>query len=292
MDQRLRFFEMRLRLQPRRRPQALNKLLTQGLEYHQLTSPSHLSSALLLLRPSLSLSLPSAPLYSLAPRSEVQQIATSPSPRRDFVCKPDGGHKPSDHPDDPKSNRPEQRTAIVARELARYKVAIARFSEQDQLEDVVTGYTFFWDAGVAFAIRNDIDWFDDNDAVISRAEEIQGYVFAAIKAVCSPTAKATAPLLIADGSTLFTEKTQNLLRWSKQFRSILNRPSPSPTPLIARLPQVETNADLDLELTLHENIKAVQQFSSEKTPGSNAIPAKIYKRRGPQLIDPLTALFQ
>nr|VZI45782.1 unnamed protein product [Spirometra erinaceieuropaei] len=73
-------------------------------------------------------------------------------------------------PDSPRSNRPERRTALVARELARYKVDIAalsetRFSEQGQLEEVGAGYTFFWsgrpraerrDAGVAFAIRNDI----------------------------------------------------------------------------------------------------------------------------------------
>ncbi|VDL88472.1 unnamed protein product [Schistocephalus solidus] len=57
----------------------------------------------------------------------------------------------------------------LTRELARYKVDIAalsetQFSEQGQLE-VGAGYTFFWssrpkverrDAGVAFAIRNDI----------------------------------------------------------------------------------------------------------------------------------------
>ncbi|BHF82136.1 hypothetical protein SprV_0802527300 [Sparganum proliferum] len=69
-----------------------------------------------------------------------------------------------------RSNRPERRTVLVARELARYKVDIAalsetRFSEQSQLEEVGAGYTFFWsgrlrperrDAGVAFAIRNDI----------------------------------------------------------------------------------------------------------------------------------------
>nr|VZI25723.1 unnamed protein product [Spirometra erinaceieuropaei] len=73
-------------------------------------------------------------------------------------------------PDNPRSNRPERRTALVARELARYKVDIAalsetRFSEQGQLEEGGAGYTFFWsgrpmseprDAGVAFAIRNDI----------------------------------------------------------------------------------------------------------------------------------------
>ncbi|BHF60466.1 hypothetical protein SprV_0100343100 [Sparganum proliferum] len=70
----------------------------------------------------------------------------------------------------PRSNRPERRTAVLARELARYKVDIAAlsetlFSEQGQLEEVGAGYTFFWsgrsraerrDAGVAFAIRNDI----------------------------------------------------------------------------------------------------------------------------------------
>nr|VZI41559.1 unnamed protein product [Spirometra erinaceieuropaei] len=72
--------------------------------------------------------------------------------------------------DNPRSNRPERRTALVVRELARYKVDIAalsetRFSEQGQLEEVGAGYTFFWsgrpkaerrDAGVAFAIRTDI----------------------------------------------------------------------------------------------------------------------------------------
>nr|VZI35811.1 unnamed protein product [Spirometra erinaceieuropaei] len=72
--------------------------------------------------------------------------------------------------DNPRSNRPERRTALVARELARYKVDIAalsetRFSEQGQLEEVGAGYTFFWsgrpraerrEAGVAFAIRKDI----------------------------------------------------------------------------------------------------------------------------------------
>nr|VZI47847.1 unnamed protein product [Spirometra erinaceieuropaei] len=72
--------------------------------------------------------------------------------------------------DNPRSNRPERRTALVARELARYKVDIAalsetRFSEQGQLEEVGAGYTFFRsgrpraerrNAGVAFAIRTDI----------------------------------------------------------------------------------------------------------------------------------------
>nr|VZI42250.1 unnamed protein product [Spirometra erinaceieuropaei] len=73
-------------------------------------------------------------------------------------------------PDNPRSNRPERRTTLVARELARYMVDIATlsetpFSEQGQLEEVGAGYIFFCscrpraerrDAGVTFAIRNDI----------------------------------------------------------------------------------------------------------------------------------------
>ncbi|BHF77807.1 hypothetical protein SprV_0602092100 [Sparganum proliferum] len=60
----------------------------------------------------------------------------------------------------PKSNRPELRTALVARELVRYKVDIAalsetRFSEQDQLDEVGVSYTFFWNGRPGFAIRND-----------------------------------------------------------------------------------------------------------------------------------------
>ncbi|BHF72947.1 hypothetical protein SprV_0401601900 [Sparganum proliferum] len=69
-----------------------------------------------------------------------------------------------------RSRQLQRRTALVTRELARYKVDIAafratRFFEQDQLEEFGAGYTFFWSgrprpkrpyAGVAFAIRNDI----------------------------------------------------------------------------------------------------------------------------------------
>nr|VZI45265.1 unnamed protein product [Spirometra erinaceieuropaei] len=50
--------------------------------------------------------------------------------------------------DNPRSNRPERRTALVARELARYKVDIAalsetRFSEQGQLEEMQRSMDLF-----------------------------------------------------------------------------------------------------------------------------------------------------
>nr|VZI06285.1 unnamed protein product [Spirometra erinaceieuropaei] len=122
-----------------------------------------------------------------------------------------------------------------------------------------------------------------------KAEEIQGYAdrnewknfFSAIKAVYGPPTKGTAPLLSADGSTLLTEKTQILQRWAEHFRGVLNRPSVISDAAIARLPQVATNVDLDLPPSLQETIRAVQQLSSGKAPGSDAIPAEVYKHGGP-----------
>nr|VZI37344.1 unnamed protein product [Spirometra erinaceieuropaei] len=110
-------------------------------------------------------------------------------------------------PDNPRSNRPERRTALVARELARYKVGIAalsetRFSEQGQLEEVGAGYTFFWsgrpraerrDAGVAFAIRNDIVGRlpclpqGINDRLMSLRLPLWGGKFATIISTYGPT---------------------------------------------------------------------------------------------------------
>ncbi|BHF83733.1 hypothetical protein SprV_0902687900 [Sparganum proliferum] len=133
-----------------------------------------------------------------------------------------------------------------------------------------------------------------------KAEEIQGYAdrnewknfFSVIKAVNGPPTKGTAPLLSADGNTLLTEKTQILQRWAEHFRRVLNSPSAISDASIERLPQVETNVDLDLPLSLQETVRAVQQLSSGKAPGSDAIPAEVYRHGGSQLMDHLTALFQ
>ncbi|VDL91934.1 unnamed protein product [Schistocephalus solidus] len=108
--------------------------------------------------------------------------------------------------DNPKSNRPERRTALVARELARYKVDIAalsetRFFEQGQLEEVGARYTFFWsdrqkaerrDAVVAFAIRNDIMGRvpclpqDIKDRLMSFCLPLRGEAFATIISAYAP----------------------------------------------------------------------------------------------------------
>ncbi|VDL93418.1 unnamed protein product [Schistocephalus solidus] len=69
-------------------------------------------------------------LSPVAPLSWVLPSGHTPGNRHDRRAKPDN----------PRSNQPERRTALVGREMARYKVDIAalsetRFSEQGQLQE-------------------------------------------------------------------------------------------------------------------------------------------------------------
>ncbi|VDL95251.1 unnamed protein product [Schistocephalus solidus] len=89
-----------------------------------------------------------------------------------------------------------------------------------------------------------------------------GLTMVLIKAIYCLCIKGSAPL---------TEKSQILKRWAEHFRNVLNCST-----VIDRLPQVDTNNDLDLPPSLPETISAVQQISSGKAPGSDAIPPEVY----------------
>nr|VZI14717.1 unnamed protein product [Spirometra erinaceieuropaei] len=116
--------------------------------------------------------------------------------------------------------------------------------------------------------------------------------FSTIKAAYGTPIKGTAPLLSVDGGTLLTETAHVLQRWAEHFQSVINRPFTISDVAIFRLCQVEIYFDLDLPRFLHEIIRAVKQLSSGKAPGSDAIPAEIYKHDGRHLMDHLTALLQ
>ncbi|BHF70896.1 hypothetical protein SprV_0401394900 [Sparganum proliferum] len=165
------------------------------------------------------------------------------------------------------------------------------------------------------ARRQHQDWFDNNDAVISNLLAEKNRLHKAY--VDHPTADNKAAFYrsrrhlqqrlreVQDASTARkAEEIQGYadrnewknffaaIKAAEHFRCVLNRPSAISDAAIDRLPQVETNADLDLPPSLQETIRAVQQLSSGKAPGSDAIPAEVYKHGGPQLMDHLTALFQ
>ncbi|KAK7091340.1 hypothetical protein V1264_009034 [Littorina saxatilis] len=133
----------------------------------------------------------------------------------------------------------------------------------------------------------------------NKADEIQGYAdrhdmknfYDALKEVYGPTTSGSSPLLSADGITLITDKEKILGRWAEHFDNVLNRPSTINDEAINRLPQVPINEALDDPPTLLETQKAIRLLSSGKAPGSDAIPAEVYKEGGAALTVRLHQLF-
>ena len=138
------------------------------------------------------------------------------------------------------------------------------------------------------------------DAWLScKADEIQGYAdtndmknfYHGLKEVYGPSTSGTSPLLSADGSTLITDKEKILERWAEHFDSVLNRPSAINNAAIDRLPQVPTDETMDALPTLEETQISIRQLTSGKAPGSDAIPAEVYKEGGAALVAKLHQLF-
>ena len=122
----------------------------------------------------------------------------------------------------------------------------------------------------------------------SKADEIQSFAdrkdmkkfFDALKTVYGPQSSGNTTLLSADGTSLLTDKEAILKRWAEHFDSVLNRPSSISDDAINRLPQVEYNLLLGEFPTVSETVKAIKLLSSGNAPGSDAIPAEIYKAGG------------
>ena len=111
--------------------------------------------------------------------------------------------------------------------------------------------------------------------------------FDALKTIYGPQSSGTTPLLSADGTSLLTDKETILKRWAEYFNGVLNRPSSINDEVMNRLPQVECNPLLDEFPTVSETVKAIKLLSSGKAPGSDAIPAEIYKAGGPPVAEKL-----
>ena len=142
---------------------------------------------------------------------------------------------------------------------------------------------------------------DMQDSWLSKkAEEIQSFADRkdmkkfrdALKTIYGQKSSGATSLLSADGSTLLADKDAILKRLAEHFNSMLNRPSSVNDNVINRLSQIECNVLLDEFPTVIETRKAIQHLSSGKAPGTDAIPAEVYKAGGLPMAEKLTELFQ
>ena len=113
----------------------------------------------------------------------------------------------------------------------------------------------------------------------------------ALKNRYGPKSSGATTYLSADGITLLADKEAILKRWTEHFYSVLNRPSSINEDTIDRLPQIECNVLLDEFPTVMETRKSVQQLSSDKAPGADAIPAEVHKAGGLCMTEKLTEFF-
>lgn len=133
-----------------------------------------------------------------------------------------------------------------------------------------------------------------------KADEIQTFAdsnnvrcfYDTLNTVYGPRSSGSSPALNADGTKLLTDRKQILERWAEHFSSVLNRPSSINNDAIDLLPQVKTSYTLDDLPIEHEVEKAIHQLSCGKAPGSDSIPAEVFRVGGQALIRRLTQLYQ
>ena len=132
------------------------------------------------------------------------------------------------------------------------------------------------------------------------ADEIQHYAdtnntklfYDALITVYGTQTTGSSPLLSSDGSTLLTDKADNLQRLAEHSDSVLNRPSHINDDVLAQLPQVKMNMSLDDPPTVAEVEKVIAALSNDKAPGSDDIPVEIYKAGGIRLAIKINELFK
>ena len=83
-----------------------------------------------------------------------------------------------------------------------------------------------------------------------------------------------------DRTSFLADKEATLKRWAEYFDSVFNRPSTISDDAINKLPQVECNLLLD-EFP-------IKFLLSGKAPGSDSIPAEIYKAGGTPVAKKMT----
>ncbi|VDM05989.1 unnamed protein product, partial [Schistocephalus solidus] len=145
--------------------------------------------------------------------------------------------------------------------------------------------------------------------VIRKAEEIQGYadrnemknIFKAIKTIFGPCIKDTFQnvwvltllklslvlMTITDSESCAGLHSEGNITGSADLNRLISQStanSRSPTYLLVQNTGsvtlngvLDTNNDLDLPPSLPETIRAMQQISSGKAPGSNAFPTEVFK---------------
>ena len=134
--------------------------------------------------------------------------------------------------DSNKSERPERRTALIARELGRYQVDIAalsetRFSDKEHLTEIGDGYTFFKSgrnkserrkAGVGFTIKNHI---------VKKLDSVPDGLNDRLMTLKLPLGKKRSAILISAYDPTLTNTDDVKDKFYEELKTLISTVSPS-----------------------------------------------------------------
>jgi len=139
-----------------------------------------------------------------------------------------------------------------------------------------------------------------NEWWASKAQELQHAVdrrdmktfYHGLRAVYGPRDSGSVPVRSLNGSSLITDRQGILSRWAEHFHSVLNQTSSFDPSVLNLIPNWAANIDLIQPPTVSEVYRAVNQMASGKAPGTDGLPAEVFKAGGPNLITKLAQLSQ
>ncbi|KAI8767205.1 hypothetical protein BgiBS90_029353 [Biomphalaria glabrata] len=106
-----------------------------------------------------------------------------------------------------------------------------------------------------------------------------------------PTYQTTAPLRSSDGSTLLTSKADILNRWTGHYSMLFGDKRYASEESLENVPQKTITENLDDPPSSKKNETAISKLKNHKAPGSDRLPAEIFKMCGVAITERLTDLF-
>ena len=110
------------------------------------------------------------------------------------------------------------------------------------------------------------------------------------KNIVQPQEFAIAPVRSADGSTLFMDRHEILVRWANHFESLHTNPVDPHIP--DNLPDLPPTTHLDTPPLYSEIQRAIAGLKNNKSAGPDGIPAEVFKNGGYILTRRLHLLIQ
>ena len=136
------------------------------------------------------------------------------------------------------------------------------------------------------------EWWEMKAEELQRSadrNDMKGF-YNGLKEVWGPAKKGPVHLKSTDGMETFSDSKRVVARWSEHFQKLLNVPGDIEHEALVNIQQRITNTCLDDIPNMDEMARAIAGLKDGKAPGSDGIPAEVWKHGGDNLSNRLHQL--